>query len=114
MQGLSNNKQTDLVVMDFAKAFDKVEHSSLCHKLARYGVQQCNRWILNYLSDRSQKVLVEGERSDSVGVTSGVPQGSVLGPCLFLFYINDLLDGLKSRVRLFADNTIKSLLEREG
>ena len=69
-----------------------------------YGIDgKTNTWIENFLSNRSQSVLVEGACSSSIPIISGVPQGSVLGPCLFLFYINDIADGLSSSVRLFAD-----------
>ena len=93
--------------MDFSKAFDKVGHQRLLYKLAQYGVGGgANAWIQGFLRERSQTVVVEGESSDSIRVESGVPQGSVLGPCLFLYYINDLPEGLRSKVRLFADDTI--------
>lgn len=98
--------QTDILIMDFAKAFDKVNHSLLLHKLHDYGVQDSvNRWIGNFLSNRRQAVIVEGAQSDYIDVKSGVPQGSVLGPCLFLVYINDLPKKLSSKVRMFADDT---------
>ena len=100
-------KQTDVPVMDFAKAFDKVCHSLLLHKLHHYGIQgQTNRWIQAFLSGRSQVVATEGFMSDSVSIQSGVPQGSVLGPSLFLYYMNDIHEELKSNVRLFTDDTI--------
>ena len=63
-------------------------------------------WIKTFLQERNQSVVVEGKQSPLVPVMSGVPQGSVLGPCLFLSYINDLPDSLKSRARLFAEDTI--------
>ena len=93
--------------MDFSKAFDKVSHSLLTHKLDHYGIKgKTNMWIQNFLAERKQVVVVEGEKSDSINVESGVPQGSVLVPSLFLFYINDMPEGIRSRVRLFADDTI--------
>ena len=105
--GLEEGITTDVVVMDFAKAFDRVNHSLLTHKLAQYGVQGLvNNWISNFLAERSQCVVVEGERSGPISVRSGVPQGSVLGPCLFLAYINDLPDRVSSVSRLFADDTL--------
>ena len=103
---MEGGAQTDIVIMDFAKAFDKVNHSLLLHKLHHYGVQgSINQWIQSFLRDRTQAVVVEGAVSDSAEVKSGVPQGSVLGPCLFLAYINDLPDRLTSLTRLFADDT---------
>jgi hypothetical protein len=96
--------------MDFSKAFDKVSHCPLVHKLDHYGIRgKTNTWIQNFLSDRSQAVVVDGEKSSYVDVDSGLPQGSVLGPSLFLFYINDIPCSLKSTVRLFADDTIAYL-----
>ena len=96
--------------MDFSKAFDKVSHSLLTHKLDHYGIKgKTNRWIQNFLAERKQVVVVEGEKSDYINVESGVPQGSVLEPSLFLFYINDMPEGIRSRVRLFADDTIMYL-----
>lgn len=94
-------------MLDFAKAFDKVNHCKLTKKLYRLGVpfQVCS-WIKDFLQGRSQRVVIDGEESDEIEVTSGVPQGSVIGPCLFLFYINDLPNNLSSKVRLFADDTI--------
>jgi len=94
---MSAGKQTDVLIMDFSKAFDKVSHSLLVHKLDHYGIRgKTNTWIQNFLSDRSQAVVVDGEKSSYIDVVSGVPQGSVLKPSLFLFYINDMPCGLKS------------------
>ena len=104
---MKDGKQTDVLVMDFSKAFDKVGHGKLLHKLSHYGVGgRTHAWIGAFLSGRTQEVVVEGRHSNRVPVTSGVPQGSVLGPCLFLHYINDLPEGIESSVRLFADDTI--------
>ena len=106
-KNLDTGKQTDCLIMDFSKVFDKISHSLLTHKLDHYGIKgKTNRWIQNFLAERKQVVVVEGEKSDSINVESGVPQGSVLGPSLFLFYINDMPEGIRSRVRLFADDTI--------
>jgi hypothetical protein len=107
---MSAGKQTDVLVMDFSKAFDKVSHGLLVHKLDHYGIRgKTNAWMQNFLSDRSQAVVVDGEKSSYIDVAYGVPQGSVLEPSLFLFYINDMPCGLKSTVRLFADDTQYSL-----
>ena len=98
--------QVDMLVMDFSKAFDKVSHSLLLHKLKRYGITgQVHTWITGFLTDRRQSVVIDGINSDFCPVESGVPQGSVLGPSLFLFYINDIPVGISSKVRLFADDT---------
>jgi hypothetical protein len=94
--------------MDFAKAFDKVPHQRLLCKLEFYRIKkETLNWISAFLSNRTQTVVLDGESSDIAPVTSGVPQGTVLGPVLFLVYINDLPEYLKSsQLRLFADDSI--------
>ena len=105
-ENLEKGRQSDIVIMDFAKAFDKVNHSLLIHKLRHYGVHgKVNQWLESFLSGRRQAVIVNGTASDFVSVQSGVPQGSVVGPALFLAYINDLPEQLTSLTRLFADDT---------
>ena len=93
-----------------------MNHSKLIMKLHSCGIRSATlRWIQDFLGNRLQKVVVAGEESDSFPVTSGVPQGSVLGPILFLVYINDLPDDIVSQVRLFADNTaIYLILENKS
>ena len=101
------HKQTDLIIMDFAKAFDKVPHRRLLHKLEYYGIRgSTHKWINSLLYERTQQVVLDGQASDPVRVLSGVPQGSVIGPVLFLIFINDLLDNIRSSVRLFADDCV--------
>jgi len=95
------------VLLDFSKAFDKVPHCHLLHKLDRYGVRgQTLAWISAFLSGRSQRVVCEVCTSPSAAVISGVPQGTVLGPLLFLAYINDLPECVSSTARLFADDSL--------
>ena len=104
----SNPSQTDLIIMDFSKAFDKVPHRRLQYKLNWYSIRgTTHAWIQNFLQGRSQRVVSEGTQSSSHPVLSGVPQGTVLGPILFLIYINDLPDeASSSTIRLFADDCI--------
>ena len=105
--------QTDVCVLDFSKAFDKVGHQRLVEKLRWYGIDgEANRWIQDFFNNRMQAVVVDGATSDSIPVISGVIQGSVLGPCLYLFYISDIAEGLTSTTRLFADDTMICLKVR--
>ena len=99
--------QVDTILLDFSKAFDVVPHQRLVMKLHYYGIRgKTLCWVQSFLANRTQRVAVEGELSDIGEVTSGVPQGSVLGPTLFSIYINDIGENIKSCVRLFADDTI--------
>ena len=109
----------DIIYLDFKKAFDKVPHQRLLLKLKAHGIGNVMiNWIEKWLIDRRQRVVVDGEVSNWKSVLSGVPQGSVLGPILFLIYINDLDDDITSKVLKFADDTkvfrkIKSDTDRQ-
>ena len=104
---MNQRKQVDMAVLDFSKAFDKVPHHRLVSKLHYYGVRgPSNTWVKHFLLGRKQRVVVDGEFSDESPVVSGVPQGSVLGPLLFLAFINDIADNISSNIRLFADDCL--------
>ena len=103
---LDEGTETDAFVLEVSKAFDKVNHSKLLLNLANYGVfHQIVSWIDSFNNQRLQKIIIEDAESMEYHVSSGVPKGSVIGPALFLFYINDLSVSAKSRHRLFADDT---------
>ena len=103
---LENEGCVDTVYLDFAKAFDAVPHEWLLHKLTGLGVHgKILTWIRSFLSGRTQRVIVDGEESEWKDVVSGIPQGSVLGPILFVCFVNDLPSVVTSRVLLFADDT---------
>lgn len=102
---LDSNEDIDIIYLDFRKAFDKVPHKRLLKKLWGYGIRgKVYSWVKEFLSDRSQKVVVNGRQSKTAKVTSGIPQGSVLGPILFLVFINDLPDTIIACMKLFADD----------
>ncbi len=100
-------KQSDILILDFSKAFDTVPHHRLLHKLQFYGIQgDVHQWISRWLTDRKQRVVVDRDCSSKVKVKSGVPQGTVLGPLMFLLYINDIGDNVALSLRLFADDSL--------
>ena len=95
-----------VVFCDISKAFDRVWHKGLLHKLACMGISgSLLQWFQSYLSNRRQRVVLNGVESNWADVLAGVPQGSILGPLLFFIYINDIVNNIRSSIRLFADNT---------
>ena len=101
------NEQTDVIFLDFSKAFDKVSHQHLFHKLHYYGIRgDLLTWIKSFVSNRVQQVVVDGQQSNLAAVTSGVPQGTVLAPLLVLCFINDLPNGIMSKIKLYADDIL--------
>ena len=106
MTTLNQSGQTDAIFLDISKVFDTVPLHRLCCKLAHYGICRCTlAWIKKLLTGRSQQVVINGKYSDQVEVTSGVPQGSVLGPLLFICYMNDIVYKI-STICLYADDTL--------
>ena len=96
----------DVIYLDYSKAFDSVPHLRLISKLQAYGIRgNLPKWIKNFLIGRQQKVILNGSSSQWTEVTSGVPQGLVLGPLLFILYVNDITDGVQSTLEMFADDS---------
>ena len=113
-KSLNNKEQVDAILLDFSKAFDKVCHRKLVQKLHHYGIKgKLLNWIEHYLADRTQCVVVRGKSSPRTHVQSGVPQGTVLGPLLFLAYINDMPYSVSSSLALFADDSFLHKIIRE-
>ena len=111
-EAIDKQKDIRVVFCDISKAFDRVWHSGLLAKLKKVGItDDLLNWFRDYLSLRKQRVVINGQSSSWGNVSAGVPQGSVLGPLLFLIYINDITDEAQSsEIRLFADDTILYIL----
>ena len=103
---LDDGLEVRAVFCDISKAFDRVLHKGLLFKLKRAGINGLLLdWLTNYLTERKQRVVIPGGTSDWEFIKAGVPQGSILGPLLFLLYINDIVTDIHSGVRLFAADT---------
>ena len=105
-RSLDDRVSTEAIFFDISKAFDRVWHRGLLQKINAIGIRgNLLNWFSNYLQNRTQAVVIKGQRSNYLNITAGVPQGSVLGPTLFLIYINDLTNSIDSTIKLFADDT---------
>ena len=104
---LDNDNYVLGLFVDLSKAFDTVDHSILLYKLSHYGIRgHANKFFQSYLTHRKQFTYINNEKSDIREISCGVPQGSVLGPILFLIYVNDLCHAVGNNIaRLFADDT---------
>ena len=110
-RALDDGKEVSVVFCDISKAFDRVWHRGLLFKPRRIGI--CGpllKWFQSYLNNRLQRVALEGCVSEYKEIRAGVPQGSILGPLLFLIYINDIVNDIHSCIRLFADDTSLCLI----
>jgi len=104
---MDNHHQIDLILLDFTKAFDKVPHGCHLTKLSYYGIRDhVHTWIKTWLTQRSQQVVIDGESSYVASIKSGVPQDTVLGPLMFLIYVNNIAVNISSSLQLFADNCL--------
>ncbi len=104
--GIRKGEPVDVIYLDFQKAFDKVPHKRLLEKLRAIGIRgRLLNWIKQWLSGRKQRVVIKGKTSNWKDVRSGVPQGSILGPLLFIIFINDIDLGIKNKILKFADDT---------
>ena len=105
-KALDSGKEVRVVFCDISRAFDRVWHEGLLYKLEKIGIgEDLLSWFKNYLSERKQRVVIGGHMSDTYTITAGVPQGSILGPMLFLIFINDIVCDIACNIRLFADDT---------
>ena len=105
-KALDDGLEVRAVFCDVSKAFDRVWHKGLLLKLSSVGITgKLLDWFCNYLSDRKQRVVLPKDKSEWISISAGVLQGSILGPLLFLVYINDIVLDIDSTIRLFADDT---------
>ena len=115
VKALENGDNIDVIYLDFKKAFDKVDHGILLQKLRKLGISgKIGRWIHNFLKQRQNQVLVKGKKSRIFPLISGVPQGSVLGPLLFLLFIGDISEGVGASTLLYVDDSkVKQTVNNE-
>ena len=106
LTALENGENLDAVYLDFSKAFDKCDHGILLHKMKRLNIKgKLGRWLKNFLTERNQVILVNKVKSKYSKLVSGIPQGSVLGPILFLIYISDISQDLCANTLVYVDDT---------
>ena len=106
LKELEEGNNVDAVYLDFSKAFDKCDHGILLHKIKKLKIKgKLGRWLQNFLEGRKQVVLVDRVKSKWSEIVSGIPQGSVLGPILFLIYISDIGEGLTAQTLVYVDDT---------
>ena len=104
-KSVDEGKQVDTIYLDIRKAFDSFSHRRLVEKLEAYGIEgEVLEWVRDLLKGRRQRVMLNGKSSDWMDVSSGVPQGSMLGSVLFIIYINDMPDMLRKYCKMFADD----------
>ena len=110
-RALGDGKEVRAIFCDISKAFDRVWHKGLLFKLQSVGISgSLLQWFTDYLHNRKQSVVIPGVSSNWSTVVVGVPQGSILGPLLFLLYINDIVENINSSIRLFADDAILCII----
>ena len=106
MKNLDIGKNVRFIFCDVSKAFDRVWHSGFLYKLRKYGIKdKLLNWFRSYLSDRKQRVCMDGYNSTWNFINAGVPHGSILGQYLFLLFVNDIVDVVSNKIKLFADDT---------
>ena len=106
LKALEYGENLDTIYLDFSKAFDKCDHGIIFHKLKSLGIRgKIMTWFFNFLSGRFLQVLVRGRKSIKSSLVSGVPQGSVIGPIIFLIYISDILVGINANTLVYVDDT---------
>ena len=110
-EAIDKGKEIRVVFCDISKAFDRVWHKGLISKLHSIGVRgNLLSWFKSYLHDRQQRVIIQGSSSSLLQIKAGVPQGSILGPLLFIIFINDIVNDIAADINLFADDTSLSLV----
>jgi intein/homing endonuclease len=103
---IDSGKEIRVVFCDISKAFDRVWHKGLLFKLKQSVISgNLFNWFKNYLSGRSQRVVINGSNSDWLSINAGVPQWFILDPLLFIIFINDIVHGIDAQIKLFADDT---------